>query len=243
MTRLIRLPILLAPALLAACGVAAARARARHLGGLSSDGAARGRRRRVTAGRRLRHRRQLRLVHGPARTGRRRHPHRRARRAHGRVEGVEHEHREGHERRHGLSDLLGQARRRTTERTILNNEIESDNSFKGEADSSQSNRLDGNITVTVAERMPNGNLLVRGEKRITLNQGEEYIRLAGHRPARRHRPAEQRAVDEARRREDRLQRQRRARRSRIAGLAVAVLQLAMVPVLNAARYGRAVASA
>ncbi len=62
---------------------------------------------------------------------------------------------------------------------ILNNEISSDNSFKGEADSSQSNRLDGNITVTVAERMPNGNLLVRGEKRITLNQGEEYIRLQG----------------------------------------------------------------
>jgi flagellar L-ring protein precursor FlgH len=27
--------------------------------------------------------------------------------------------------------------------------------------------------------MPNGNLLVRGEKRITLNQGEEYIRLQG----------------------------------------------------------------
>lgn len=62
---------------------------------------------------------------------------------------------------------------------ILNNELSSDNSFKGEADSSQSNRLDGNITVTVAERMPNGNLLVRGEKRITLNQGEEYIRLQG----------------------------------------------------------------
>jgi len=62
---------------------------------------------------------------------------------------------------------------------ILNNEIQGDSSFKGAADSSQSNRLDGNITVTVAERLPNGNLLVRGEKRITLNQGEEYIRLQG----------------------------------------------------------------
>jgi flagellar L-ring protein precursor FlgH len=62
---------------------------------------------------------------------------------------------------------------------ILNNELASDSSFTGQADSSQSNRLDGNITVTVADRLPNGNLLVRGEKRITLNQGEEYIRLQG----------------------------------------------------------------
>ena len=62
---------------------------------------------------------------------------------------------------------------------ILNNEMSSDTSFDGQADSSQSNRLDGSITVTVAERLPNGNLLVRGEKRITINQGEEFIRLKG----------------------------------------------------------------
>jgi flagellar L-ring protein precursor FlgH len=62
---------------------------------------------------------------------------------------------------------------------ILNNEFESDTTFDGQADSSQSNRLDGSITVTVAERLPNGNLLVRGEKLITINQGEEFIRLEG----------------------------------------------------------------
>ena len=62
---------------------------------------------------------------------------------------------------------------------ILNNDIESGSSFSGEADATQSNRLDGSITVTVAERLPNGNLLVRGEKWITLNQGEEFIRLSG----------------------------------------------------------------
>jgi len=62
---------------------------------------------------------------------------------------------------------------------ILNNEMSSDTSFDGQADSSQSNRLDGSITVTVAERLANGNLLVRGEKRITINQGEEFIRLEG----------------------------------------------------------------
>jgi flagellar L-ring protein precursor FlgH len=62
---------------------------------------------------------------------------------------------------------------------ILNNEMESDVAFDGQADSSQSNRLDGSITVTVAERLANGNLLVRGEKLITINQGEEFIRLEG----------------------------------------------------------------
>jgi flagellar L-ring protein precursor FlgH len=62
---------------------------------------------------------------------------------------------------------------------ILNNELQSDVSFDGQADSSQSNRLDGSITVTVAERLANGNLLVRGEKLITINQGEEFIRLEG----------------------------------------------------------------
>jgi flagellar L-ring protein precursor FlgH len=62
---------------------------------------------------------------------------------------------------------------------ILNNELSSDTSFDGQADSSQSNRLDGSITVTVAQRLPNGNLLVRGEKLITINQGEEFIRLEG----------------------------------------------------------------
>jgi flagellar L-ring protein FlgH len=62
---------------------------------------------------------------------------------------------------------------------VLNNEMNSDTKFDGQADSSQSNRLDGSITVTVAERLANGNLLVRGEKLITINQGEEFIRLQG----------------------------------------------------------------
>lgn len=62
---------------------------------------------------------------------------------------------------------------------VLNNEIQSETSFAGEADATQSNRLDGSITVTVADRLPNGNLFVRGEKWITLNQGEEFIRFSG----------------------------------------------------------------
>ena len=51
--------------------------------------------------------------------------------------------------------------------------------FDGEGDSSQSNRLEGDITVTVAQRLPNGNLLVRGQKWIAINQGKEYVRIQG----------------------------------------------------------------
>jgi len=51
--------------------------------------------------------------------------------------------------------------------------------FDGEGESSQSNQLSGNITVTVAEVLSNGNLVIRGEKLLTLNQGDEYLRIRG----------------------------------------------------------------
>lgn len=62
---------------------------------------------------------------------------------------------------------------------IMNNEVDSSQGFEGDASSSQSNSLTGSITVTVAEVYPNGNLLVRGEKVLSLNQGDEFIRFAG----------------------------------------------------------------
>lgn len=58
-------------------------------------------------------------------------------------------------------------------------ELGSTNDFSGEGSASQSNALSGSITVTVVEVLPNRNLYVRGEKRIGINQGNEYIRLAG----------------------------------------------------------------
>lgn len=51
--------------------------------------------------------------------------------------------------------------------------------FAGEAKADQSNKLQGYITVTVADVLANGVLLVRGEKWITLAQGDEYIRIEG----------------------------------------------------------------
>jgi len=52
-------------------------------------------------------------------------------------------------------------------------------SFDGKGSSSQSNSLDGDITVTVVDRLRNGNLVISGEKWVTLNQGREFIRLSG----------------------------------------------------------------
>jgi len=44
---------------------------------------------------------------------------------------------------------------------------------------SSSNTFSGNVTVTVIEVLPNGNLIVAGEKQIALDKGTEYIRLSG----------------------------------------------------------------
>jgi flagellar L-ring protein precursor FlgH len=49
----------------------------------------------------------------------------------------------------------------------------------GESEADQSNSLSGSITVTVAEVLPNGILAVRGEKWLTLNTGDELMRIAG----------------------------------------------------------------
>lgn len=51
--------------------------------------------------------------------------------------------------------------------------------FSGEADASQRNNLSGSITVSVVDIWPNGTLVVRGEKWMTLNRGDEFIRLTG----------------------------------------------------------------
>ena len=51
--------------------------------------------------------------------------------------------------------------------------------FEGDGSSDISNSLNGTISVTVHEVLPNGILVVRGEKWLNLNQGDEYIQLSG----------------------------------------------------------------
>lgn len=58
-------------------------------------------------------------------------------------------------------------------------ELEGDNVFGGSGGSKANNSFAGTITVSVLEVMANGNLRVRGEKQIAINQGTEFIRFSG----------------------------------------------------------------
>lgn len=72
---------------------------------------------------------------------------------------------------------------------VRNNRVQSDlqSSFAANSDISTSNKQDdgnsntisGTITVTVIDVLPNGNLVVSGEKMVAINQGTEFVRLSG----------------------------------------------------------------
>ncbi len=64
-------------------------------------------------------------------------------------------------------------------RNVLQNSVDAERAFTGSGDSSQSNSLRGEITVTVSRVLANGNLAVRGEKIIGINQGAEFVRIKG----------------------------------------------------------------
>lgn len=61
----------------------------------------------------------------------------------------------------------------------LSAEYSGNRESKGDSQAGQSNSLTGSITVTVADVMPNGIIAVRGEKWMTLNTGNELVRIAG----------------------------------------------------------------
>ena len=56
---------------------------------------------------------------------------------------------------------------------------ETSNEMAGKGDAAANNVFTGTITVTVIDVMPNGNLLVSGEKQVSIGHGAEYIRLSG----------------------------------------------------------------
>ena len=62
---------------------------------------------------------------------------------------------------------------------VLEGGMDNSQDFAGNGASTQSNKLDGFITVTVHKRLSNGNLLVRGQKWVGINSGREYVRLQG----------------------------------------------------------------
>lgn len=57
--------------------------------------------------------------------------------------------------------------------------VASNDGFSGKGAAAQSNTLSGQISVTIAQVYPNGTMLVRGEKLLTLNKGDERIQVSG----------------------------------------------------------------
>lgn len=61
----------------------------------------------------------------------------------------------------------------------LNLSASGSNSLTGQGETAANNVFTGSITVTVIEVLPNGNLLVSGEKQVAIGENTEYIRLSG----------------------------------------------------------------
>ncbi|HZF97735.1 MAG TPA: flagellar basal body L-ring protein FlgH [Pseudoxanthomonas sp.] len=64
-------------------------------------------------------------------------------------------------------------------RDLLSASVNGERGFNGNGKSAQSNRLQGSLTVTVIQRLPNGNLVVQGQKNMRLNQGDELVQIQG----------------------------------------------------------------
>jgi flagellar L-ring protein precursor FlgH len=55
----------------------------------------------------------------------------------------------------------------------------SSTAFSGKGEAANNNVFSGNMTVTVIDVMPNGNLLVSGEKQVAVGHEQEFVRISG----------------------------------------------------------------
>ncbi len=55
----------------------------------------------------------------------------------------------------------------------------SSSTFNGQGSASQTSSLSATLSVTIAELRPNGTALVRGEKKMLVSQGDEWVRFSG----------------------------------------------------------------
>lgn len=52
-------------------------------------------------------------------------------------------------------------------------------SFNGNGAAAQQSALGGEVSVTIAQLLGNGSAIVKGQKRLTLSQGEEWVQFSG----------------------------------------------------------------
>ena len=64
-------------------------------------------------------------------------------------------------------------------RDVLRNQVDAGRDFNGSGNTNQSHSMTGKISVTVAEVLPNRNMVVKGQKLLTINQASEYIQFSG----------------------------------------------------------------
>ncbi|MBF1164270.1 MAG: flagellar basal body L-ring protein FlgH [Dechloromonas agitata] len=55
----------------------------------------------------------------------------------------------------------------------------SSTAFSGKGEAANNNVFTGNMTVTVIDVLPNGNLLVSGEKQVAVGDEQEFVRISG----------------------------------------------------------------
>ncbi|TWH64985.1 flagellar L-ring protein precursor FlgH [Azomonas agilis] len=78
-----------------------------------------------------------------------------------------------------LGGVLSMSSPISSNRKTLDASYDARRETDGSGEAEQSNSLTGSITVTISEVLPNGVLAVRGEKWVTLNTGDELIRISG----------------------------------------------------------------
>ena len=61
----------------------------------------------------------------------------------------------------------------------MNLNATSSNAFSGKGEAANNNVFTGSITATVIDVMPNGNLLVSGEKQLAIGHEQEFVRISG----------------------------------------------------------------
>lgn len=83
----------------------------------------------------------------------------------------------------GLTSFLGGVEKLASpladKQTTLGADYTGSRETDGSGQAGQSNSLTGSVTVTISEVLPNGVLAVRGEKWMTLNTGDELVRISG----------------------------------------------------------------